>query len=87
MVLVSVAMKLGCKFNAAVLLILCHLDVSHAIFALLRTESVSLPVLTLISTHECTTLMGAVRPLACSPSESLPKPGFPSQNPSLVICL
>ena len=50
MVLVSVAVKLGCKFNAAVLLILFQVEVSHAIFALLRTPSVSLPVLTLIST-------------------------------------
>ena len=34
--------------------------------------------------HECTTLMAAVRPLAGSLPQSLPKPGFPSQNPSLV---
>ena len=33
--------------------------------------------------HECTTLMAAVRPLAGSLPQSLPKPGFPSQNPSL----
>ena len=42
--------------------------------------------------HECTTLMAAVRPLAGSLPEGLPKPGFPSQNPSLSwaglhICL